>query len=150
MKSSILLSVPLLFATLMPAQQMPAAGSPSKSSFYAVPLTWAQKPNPVASTPESLARGQKKYGYDCVMCHGKDGDGRGQVAAEMKLKMRDQTNPATLQNLTDGALFYIIKYGKEQMPPEGDRVSTEELWDMVNYVRSFARGKAPGAEQAAK
>ena len=32
------------------------------------------------------------------------------------------------------------------MPPEGQRVKTEENWDLVNYVRSLARQK-PEAEQ---
>lgn len=29
------------------------------------------------------------------------------------------------------------------MPPEGDRVKDETIWDMVNYVRSFAKKAAP-------
>ena len=27
------------------------------------------------------------------------------------------------------------------MPPEGARVKTDELWDLVNYVRSLAKKK---------
>jgi hypothetical protein len=37
------------------------------------------------------------------------------------------------------ATFYVIKFGKGDMPPEGARVKTDELWDLVNYVRSFAK-----------
>lgn len=99
------------------------------------------------SSPESLARGKKQYGYDCAMCHGKNGDGKGDVAVDMKLKMHDQTDPATLQDRTDGELFYIILHGKDQMPPEGERVKAEILWDMVNYVRSFS--KKPGEAKPA-
>jgi mono/diheme cytochrome c family protein len=43
--------------------------------------------------------------------------------------------------MTDGELFYIIKVGKGDMPPEGARVKTDELWDLVNYVRSLAKKK---------
>ena len=35
--------------------------------------------NPVKPTAESLAQGKKYYGYDCAMCHGKTGDGKGEV-----------------------------------------------------------------------
>ena len=34
------------------------------------------------------------------------------------------------------------------MPPEGDRVKNEEIWDMVNYVRSFAKKGAAVDEKA--
>jgi mono/diheme cytochrome c family protein len=73
------------------------------------------------------------------MCHGKDGDGKGAVRADMKLKVSDFIDPATLKDRTDGELFYIIKFGKGDMPPEGARVKTNELWDLVNYVRSLAK-----------
>ena len=112
---------------------------PASTSYYAVPTQESRKENPVPATPESLARGKKQYGYDCAMCHGKEGNGKGDVAIDMKLSMHDETNPATLKDRTDGELFYIIKKGKDQMPPEGDRVKDATIWDMVNYVRSFAK-----------
>ena len=49
--------------------------------------------------------------------------------------------PETLKNATDGELFYIIRNGKRDMPPEGERVKTE-IWNLVNYVRSLAKRKA--------
>jgi len=136
-----------LLVPLLSAQQNRTT-PPATSSFYTIPLASAQKENPVKSTPESLARGKKQYGYDCVMCHGKGGNGKGDVAADMKLKMHDESDPAALKALTDGALFYIIKNGKDQMPPEGDRVKPEEIWDMVNYIRSLAKNRAPAEEKA--
>ena len=121
-------------------------------SLLHVPVEAARKENPVSATPESLARGKKQYGYDCAMCHGKEGNGKGDVAVDMKLGMHDETNPATLKDRSDGELFYIIKKGKDQMPPEGDRVKDERIWDMVNYVRSFANKGAvtekPAEEKA--
>jgi len=80
------------------------------------------------------------------MCHGDDGAGKGDVGASMNLKMQDFTDPATLKGRTDGELFYIIKNGKGDMPPEGDRVKAEQIWDMVNYLRTFSKGKA-GSEK---
>ena len=49
------------------------------------------------ATPESIARGKKWYGYDCAMCHGKDGDGKGDVGADMKSKVSDFTDPSNLE-----------------------------------------------------
>jgi len=130
----------LLVAFLVAAQQTPTAPKPAPTNnLYTIPLDAAHKDNPVKSSAESLARGKRQYGFDCAMCHGNNGDGSGDVAADMKLKMHNQIDPATLSSRSDGELFYIIKNGKDQMPPEGNRVKDETVWDMVNYVRTFSK-----------
>ena len=73
------------------------------------------------------------------MCHGKDGDGKGDLASDMKLKLLDYRDPGALKDKTDGELFYIIKNGKGEMTGEGDRTKPEEIWNLVNYVRSLAQ-----------
>lgn len=52
------------------------------------------------------------------MCNGKEGDGKGGTARDMKLNIVDFTNPATLKDRTDGELYYIIKNGHQDMPPK--------------------------------
>jgi len=127
----------LLAAALWAQKNQPPAAGPAKE--YKIPPEYAAKANPVKPTAESLAKGKKLYGYDCAMCHGKDGDGKGDMAADMKT-IPDFTKPDTLKDRSDGELFYIIRNGKgEDMPPEGDRAKDEDIWNMVNYVRSFAR-----------
>jgi mono/diheme cytochrome c family protein len=107
-----------------------------------MPPEAAKVPNPVKPTAASLAAGKKQYGYDCAMCHGNDGDGKGDLATDMKLKLLDYTDPAALKGMTDGELFYIIKNGKGDMPSEGDRAKPEEIWNLVNYVRSLSKNSA--------
>jgi len=127
-------------------QQTSAPASAQKAANYsAIPVAAAKTPNPVKPSPESIARAQKWWKLDCAMCHGKEGNGKGETGADMKLKIADFTDPATLRDRTDGELYYIIKNGHEDMPPEGPRVKEEENWDLVNYVRSLAK-KKPDAE----
>jgi mono/diheme cytochrome c family protein len=96
--------------------------------------------NPVKPTAEGKAHAAKMYGYDCEMCHGANGDGKGELAVQQKLAMKDWTDPNTLQTRTDGELFYIIKNGEgPTMPAEGDRAKTDDLWNMVLMVRGFAK-----------
>jgi len=95
--------------------------------------------NPVKATPSSIAAGKKSYTYDCAMCHGKEGAGDGDLAGDMHLKLRDYRDPASLKELTDGEIYSIIASGKGQMTGEGDRMKPEQIWDMVNYVRSLAK-----------
>jgi len=113
-----------------------------------MPVSAAKEPNPVKPTPESIARAKKWWTLDCVMCHGKDGDGKGETAQDMKLTIADFADPATLKDRTDGEIFYLIKNGHQDMPPEGERLKTDEYWDLVNYVRSF--GKKSGEEKPAE
>jgi len=138
---ALVLPAIFLFALLMVAQQPSNATPQNTPSYAAIPVDAAKQPNPVKSTPESLARAKKWWTLDCEMCHGKTGDGKGDTAKDMKLTIADFTDTATLKDHTDGELFYVIKNGHNDMPPEGPRIKTEEGWDLVNYVRSFAKKK---------
>ncbi len=111
-----------------------------------VPAEAAARVNPVKSSPEGLAEARKVYGYDCDMCHGAKGDGKGDVVESMQLTMHDWRDPATLAGKTDGELFYIITKGKGKMMEEGERVPEKLRWNLVNLVRAMA---AKGGEQKA-
>ena len=123
---------------------VPATSSAAESK---IPPEAAKLPNPVKPTAASLAQGKKSYGFDCAVCHGKDGDGKGDLAADMNLKLADYRDPAALKDFTDGEIFYIIKNGKGQMTGEGDRAKPDEIWNMVNYVRSLAKKGGPTASK---
>jgi mono/diheme cytochrome c family protein len=99
----------------------------------------AAKKNPFGPTPEGLAEVRKLFGYNCAMCHGKSGDGKGDLAADMKLELRDWRDPSSLEKMTDGELFWIVSNGKGKMPGEGDRTAEKIRWNFVNLVRSFAK-----------
>jgi mono/diheme cytochrome c family protein len=117
---------------------------------YKISAQDAARLNPVKSSAEGLAEARKVFGYDCEMCHGAKGDGKGDVVESMKLTMRDWRDPATLANLTDGEIFYIITKGKGKMMAEGDRVPEKLRWNLVNLVRSLAaKGEAKSAAAAA-
>jgi len=133
----VLLAIVLFTYPVLTQQATP----PKSSGYAAIPVEAARQPNPVKSSPESLARARKWWTLDCEMCHGKSGDGKGETAQEMKLAMMDFTKAETLKDRTDGELLYIIKNGHNDMPAEGPRVKTEEGWDLVNYVRSLVKSK---------
>ncbi len=139
---ALLLSAAFIFLTALSAQQTQTPQKVTAPSYAAIPVDAARQANPVKSSPESLARAGKWWTLDCAMCHGKDGKGKGNVAADMKLKIVDFTDPNTLKDRTDGEVFYIIKNGHQEMPPEGPRITPEENWDLVNYVRWLAKAKS--------
>ncbi len=97
------------------------------------------KVNPVHPTAQSQARAKAIYGYDCAVCHGATGDGKGDINADGKMKMRDLRDPASLKDFTDGDLYTLIADGKGDMPPDGDRAKPDEIWNIVIYIRSMAK-----------
>jgi mono/diheme cytochrome c family protein len=125
----------LFVAAQQPAQQPPAKTVPE----YKIPPDAAEKQNPVKPTPESLAKAKKTYNIDCALCHGEKGDAKSDMSSDMK-NITDFTNPDSMKGRTDGELFYIIRKGKGDMPPEdAARAKDEEVWNLVNYVRAFAK-----------
>jgi mono/diheme cytochrome c family protein len=113
-----------------PTETAPAA-EPAKSS--------GERKNPVKPTTENLAEAKKFFSYDCAMCHGAAGDGKGDLAASMGLKMNDWRDASRLAALSDGEMFDLIVKGKGKMIGEGDRYPAETVWELVNYVRAFAK-----------
>jgi mono/diheme cytochrome c family protein len=134
---------------ILSAMLLQAGQAPPAAEFKIPPEATAQV-NPVKPSADSLAHAKKIYGYECAVCHGEDGSGAGDLAKNMKAKMPDFRDPSALKGETDGVLFYIIKSGKGEMEGEGARVKTEDVWNLVNYTRSFSKGQtaAPAAEPA--
>src|SRR5208337_3979773 len=79
--------------------------------------------NPVKFTEVSVDRGKKTYTSQCALCHGDKGDGKGELAADMKLDLPDFTKADTLKERTDGELFTIIGTGKDPMPSQAGRMT---------------------------
>jgi len=141
----LLVSVLLIGPSAALAQQ---AGSKDKSkdaqvaeaALAPIPEQDLEKKNPVQPTSAGLAEARKLYGYHCAMCHGKDGDGKGELAGQMKLQLNDWRDPSTISKYTDGALFYVITNGRGKMEGgEGDRTTENVRWNLVNLVRSFGK-----------
>jgi cytochrome c len=136
---TLLISTAFILLAALSAQQTPLP--PKVTAYSAIPVEAAKQANPVKSSPESLARAKKWWTLDCAMCHNANGDGKASLATDMKLKLADFTDPNTFKDRTDGEIFYVIKNGFQDMPPECDRIKPEQNWDLVNYVRSLAKSK---------
>ena len=132
---------PLLVVSSMLLVVMSAPTQEPRNAATAPQAPTKPIPPQIKPSPESLARANKVYGYDCAMCHGTDGAGKGELASQMKLTLSDMSDPATLKDKTDAQLYGIIRDGKDKMPAEGNRMSPEEGWSIVAYVRSLSAGK---------
>ena len=98
--------------------------------------------NPVGATPQSIAAGQDTYRKSCAPCHGikaEGGSGNDLIPASP-----DLTDAMWDHGSTDGAIFDNIKNGVApdfNMTPWKDQLKDDEIWNVVNYLRSIAKTK---------
>ena len=96
--------------------------------------------NPVAPSPESIAAGKQLYTRSCAPCHGISGQGG--PGNDLIPAAPDLTDAAWDHGSTDGEIFVAIKDGigpEFNMTPFKDRLKDEEIWNVVNYVRSLKK-----------
>src|SRR5215211_6110791 len=102
--------------------------------------------NPTTVTPESIAKGKELYMErtkgNCVFCHGETGAGNEANLPRLRRKPADLTNKERMTGMTDGEVFWKISKGIQGIMPAGEkRMSEEERWHVVNYVRTLAKDK---------
>jgi mono/diheme cytochrome c family protein len=109
-----------------------------------IPQEEVDRKNPVESNAASIEEGKRLYGAtDCTLCHGKEGDGKGLEAKDTNMNVHDWRKPQNLEHFTDGELSYEILKGKGRMPAYDGRETREQVWQIVNYIRSIPSSGAP-------
>jgi alcohol dehydrogenase (cytochrome c) len=98
--------------------------------------------NPLGDNPAAIAEGQRLYDQTCQSCHAPAGRGDRGPALD--------TGTFTRGN-EDGDLFHSIREGiaGTQMPPFR-RLTDQQVWQLVSYIRSLSRAgaAAPAAANA--
>lgn len=112
------------------------------AGMHNVPEEAAAVPNPIAATDESIEAGKQIFATNCAVCHGESGQGDGPGAAGLETPPANFTE-VHVQELSDGALFYIVSHGRPDTPmPAWDNVlSEDQRWQVVNYLRTFKEGE---------
>jgi len=100
----------------------------------------AKLKNPVAATPESVAAGQQLYARNCASCHGRNGQGG--PGNDLIPAAPSLLGDGWAHGSTDGEIFTNIKAGVApdfNMVPFKDRLKDDEIWNVVNYIRSIKK-----------
>ncbi len=141
----ILLSTPLLMASLEMDEQpsykpyeAPVLAPPPDS----VPVSGKEvvspdtvKKDPVAPTRESLSQGKTLFTINCVMCHGETSAERGPVGKKLNPPPPGLDHDM-VRGLSDTLIFNAVTFGFGRMPPFRDKLSPEERWNLVNFLRT--------------
>jgi mono/diheme cytochrome c family protein len=118
-------------------------GVPAQDHEHHGNPTAAKIKNPVASTPASIAEGQKTYQKYCKHCHGDTGKGDGPMAPKGTMPA-DLTDADWDHGSTDGEIFHVIAEGAGKgSPMKGfkSKITDKETWSLVNYIRSLGPKK---------
>jgi mono/diheme cytochrome c family protein len=105
---------------------------------WVVPDNFKSMKNPVAVGDVSTKAGLALYIKNCASCHGKAGLGDGVKARTLKTFPGDFSNPG-FQKQSDGDLFYKTKTGRDEMPKYESKLADEDIWNIVNYMRTLKK-----------
>lgn len=85
-----------------------------------------------------LARGRERYDIYCAPCHGGLGDGRG-IVSQYGWGTPANFHSDLFRQMPEGEIFNTITHGKNTMFPYADKLTPEERWAVVAYVRALQR-----------
>ena len=128
LKLLFLLSVTLFLSASVIAQPKP----------WVVPANFKSMKNPVAKSDASDKAGLAVFTKNCAACHGKTGLGDGVKARALK-NFPGDFSKADFQGLADGEIFYKTKTGRDEMPKYEGKLTDDDIWNVVNYLRTLKK-----------
>ena len=125
-------------AFLPPSPRNPPPRPPVRRSPRSCPHD-----QPSKAHAESQARAKKLYGYDCAMCHGPNGNGKGGTSSSSPKSPSRTTRPRRPQRPLRRRT--LLHHQERQRPDALQRRprKADELWNMVILVRSFSKNNSP-------
>ncbi len=103
--------------------------------------------NPYPITAVGLEHGKELYTIYCGICHGVKADGLGFLVREANPAkgITEGAYPAAPANFqqpefysaSNGRYYHAIMYGKNVMGSHADKLSYEERWQVIHYIRSL-------------
>lgn len=115
------------------------------AALTVVSLTFAA--SPALAADDDLGKAENDYMLYCASCHGRDGDGKGELAEAMAVPPRNHTDASKMSKRTDDQLFKTISDGGEAtgfdsgMPPHNTILQKEDIRSLVKYLRKLCNCK---------
>ena len=90
--------------------------------------------SPLATTEESLKRGEAAFKIYCSTCHGDKGDGMGTLVQNEKFlgvpNYKDR-------EITEGSIYHVIMYGRNLMGSHASQLTEKERWEVTQHVEQL-------------
>lgn len=113
-------------------------GKDSARQFWTSPLNnVSMNEKGYECTEATYLKGKTVYETFCVMCHGANGDGQGNLVTSGKFgAVPNYRDPAVIV-LSEGEMFHSITHGKGVMGSYASQVTPMQRWQVICYIRKF-------------
>ena len=91
---------------------------------------------PLPVTLALVKQGQEEFNINCSACHGRDGYGEGMVV-QRGFPQPPSFHSERLRNAPVGHFFQVITKGYGVMYPFGSRITPEDRWAIISYIRAL-------------
>ena len=134
MRVAIRRMIPVIAISLLPVSLLQAVDK----KFHNAPDSAKEQKNPYEGQATTVEAGKKLYARNCLSCHGKTGQGKGNVPSLLDEKV---------EVATAGEVFWFITRGsKDNGMPAWAFLPSQQRWQIVSYVKSL--GSSPSAALA--
>ena len=96
--------------------------------------------NPLPISDANITNGKDMYNIYCAICHGTKGDGAGYLIRDDGGKYPVQPANFLLPayaSSSNGRYYHAIMYGKNLMGSHIDKLTYNERWQVIQYIRSL-------------
>jgi mono/diheme cytochrome c family protein len=93
---------------------------------------------PIEVTETLVRRGQNRFQIYCQPCHGALGDGNG-ITKQYGMIATPSYHDDRIRKMAEGEIFNTITHGKNTMMPYGDKLTADDRWAVIAYVRALQR-----------
>jgi hypothetical protein len=127
------------------SSRLPVEGTVARGShFEDVPMNTGREPgrtnfvelNPLPISDVVMERGRERYSISCLPCHSPIADGNG-VTKKFGMAIVANLHDKRIVQMPDGELFNVITFGRNNMGPYGDKVTPEDRWAIIHYLRAL-------------
>jgi mono/diheme cytochrome c family protein len=136
----------VLAATVLTVQAAPPAAQCPQPRFTGkAPEDYYSRTNPLQPDAGNLGAGERLYlgnasDSGCAICHGDRGEGNGPLATQFSPPPRNFACAKTVNDIADGQLFWIIRFGSPGTSmPSHPKLTDEQIWQVVLHLRRLAR-----------
>jgi cytochrome c6 len=98
----------------------------------------------VAQDAAKAPAGAEIFKSKCVLCHGADGSGNTPLGKQLQAA---NLHSKEVQKLGNDEMHKIIHDGQANMPPFEDKLTDDEIDQVIQYVRTFAAAPAKAAKK---